>query len=55
MFKRYACPDSVGWLGCFVHNGRVTAFVGLDRRVVFVRDIKGWDMDFEDWSTDGDE
>lgn len=45
MFKRYACPDDTGWLGYFIHEGRVTAFVGLDRRVVFVWEIRGWDND----------
>lgn len=45
MFKRYSCPDDVGWLGCFVDAaGVVTAFVGLDRRVVFVHEIKGWEV-----------
>lgn len=41
MFKRYACPDAVGWLGWFEsYDGEVIAFVGLDRRVLFVREIK---------------
>jgi len=41
MFVRYRCPDVVGWLGYFVDaEGVVTAFVGLDRRVLFVREIK---------------
>jgi len=43
MFKRYSCPDDVGWLGWFEdQDGIVTAFVGLDKRVFFVSDIKGW-------------
>ncbi len=41
MFKRYSCPDAVGWLGVFVDaNGRTIAFVGLDRRVFFVQEFK---------------
>lgn len=41
MFKRYSCPDAVGWLGYFVDaNGNTTAFVGLDRRVLFMYEIK---------------
>ncbi len=40
MFVRYECPDNVGWLGYFVYLGEVTAFVGLDRKVLFVREIK---------------
>lgn len=38
MFKRYACPDGVGWLGYFVDaEGIPTAFVGLDLKVFFVK------------------
>lgn len=41
MFKRYSCPDAVGWLGWFEDGeGNTTAFVGLDRRVFFVYGIK---------------
>ncbi len=41
MFRRYRCPDGVGWLGWFEDaHGNVTAFVGLDRRVFFVHEIK---------------
>ncbi len=41
MFKRYAIPDDVGWLGVFTtFDGEVLAFVGLDRRVVFMHEIK---------------
>ncbi len=40
MFKRYRCPDDVGWLGVFVDaNDRAIAFVGLDRRVFFVKEF----------------
>ncbi len=38
MFVRYACPDDVGWLGWFEDSeGNPIAFVGLDRKVFFVR------------------
>ncbi len=41
MFVRYKKPDDVGWLGYFTtFDGEVIAFVGLDRRVLFVREIK---------------
>ena len=42
MFVRYECPDNVGWLGYFVDflTGEITAFVGLDRKVLFVHEIK---------------
>lgn len=41
MFVRYTYPDDVGWLGWFEDaNGDVTAFVGLDRKVLFVSEIK---------------
>jgi len=41
MFIRYDCPDGVGWLGYFVDaDGRPTAFVGLDRKVFFVREFR---------------
>lgn len=37
MFKRYKCPDGVGWLGYFVDEyDNVTAFVGLDKKVFFI-------------------
>jgi hypothetical protein len=42
MFKRYACPDGVGWLGWFEDaKGNVTAWVGLDRKVVLKSEISG--------------
>ncbi len=41
MFVRYKIPDAVGWLGYFKDSdGKVTAFVGLDRKVLFVYEIK---------------
>ncbi len=43
MFQRYLNPDDVGWLGWFEDAGEVEAFVTLDRRVMFVHEIKGWD------------
>jgi len=37
MFKMYSDPSKVGWLGWFENdNGKVTAFVGLDRKVHFM-------------------
>ena len=43
MFRRYAIPDDVGWLGWFEDDGKTEAFVGLDRRVLFVHEIRGCD------------
>ena len=40
MFRRYSIPDDVGWLGWFEDaNGNTTAFVGLDRRVLFIHEV----------------
>ena len=40
MFKRYKNPESVGWLGWFEDaEGKATAFVGLDRRVIFMHEL----------------
>ncbi|KKM98959.1 hypothetical protein LCGC14_1152620 [marine sediment metagenome] len=40
MFTRYRNPDDVGWLGWFEDaSGIVTAFVGLDRKVLFVCEV----------------
>lgn len=38
-FKRYACPDDVGWLGCLVVLGEVIAFVDLGRRIYWVEQL----------------
>lgn len=40
-FRRYACPDDVGWLGCLIVLGEPIAFIDLGRRVHWVHDIKG--------------
>lgn len=41
MFRRYECPDGVGWLGWFENaEGETIAFVGLDRRVYFVSEFR---------------
>ena len=41
MFRRYHRPDDVGWLGWFEDaGGAVIAFVGLDRRVLFLRELR---------------
>lgn len=35
-YKMYSNPQAVGWLGwCEDGDGKATAFVGLDRKVVF--------------------
>jgi len=40
MFKRYKCPDDVGWLGWFEDTyGNCIAFVGLDRKILFIKEI----------------
>lgn len=40
MFRRYNNPDDVGYLGWFEDaSGNTTAFVGLDRKVLFVHEI----------------
>lgn len=33
MFHAYTHPKSVGWLGWFESNGKVTAFIDLERRL----------------------
>ncbi len=41
MFKRYQCSDGVEWLGWFEDfNSNCIAFVGLDRKILFIREIK---------------
>lgn len=41
MFNKYSNPQATGWLGWFEDNdGNATAFVSLDRRVVFMDDLK---------------
>jgi len=41
MFHWYSCPDDVGWLGWFEDaDGSVTAFVGLDRKVLFRHEVE---------------
>jgi len=41
MFRRYAIPDDVSWLGWFEDaEGNTTAFVGLDRKVLFIHEVK---------------
>jgi hypothetical protein len=40
MFKEYRNPEATGWLGWFEDNdGNATAFVGLDKHVVFMSDL----------------
>ena len=40
MFTLYSNPAATGWLGWFEDsNGKTTAFVGLDRRVVFMSEL----------------
>ena len=40
MFKMYANPKETGWLGWFEGaDGQATAFVGLDRKVVFMHEL----------------
>ena len=40
MFKMYSNPGSVGWLGWFEGaDGKATAYVGLDRKVIFVHEL----------------
>ena len=39
MFKMYSNPKATGWLGWFEIAGKATAFVGLDRRVVFMWEL----------------
>ncbi len=41
MFKMYSNPKATGWLGWFEDGGgNCTAFVGLDRKVVFMGDLE---------------
>ena len=41
MFRRYAIPDDVGWLGWFEDcDGTLIAMVGLDRKVLFAHEIR---------------
>lgn len=39
-FKRYSCPDAVGWLGWLEVCGETIAFVDLGRRIFFVDELK---------------
>lgn len=40
MFKMYSNPKATQWLGWFEDaDGNVTAFVGLDRKIVFMADL----------------
>jgi hypothetical protein len=40
MFKEYSNPEATGWLGWFEDSdGNTTAFVGLDKYVVFMSDL----------------
>lgn len=40
MFRKYSNPEAVGWLGWFEDgDGKATAFVGLDRHVVFASEL----------------
>ncbi len=40
MFHRYGNPEATGWLGWFEDgDGNTTAFVGLDRKVVFMDEL----------------
>ena len=41
MFHKYSNPEATGWLGWFEDaDGVATAYVGLDRKVLFV-----WELD----------
>ena len=41
MFQMYSNPSATGWLGWFENaDGNATAFVGLDRRVVFMWELE---------------
>ncbi len=40
MFKMYSNPKATGWLGWFENaEGTATAFVGLDRKVIFMSEL----------------
>ena len=40
MFCHYRHPEATGWLGWFEDgNGNATAFVGIDRKVVFMYEL----------------
>lgn len=41
MFRMYHNPKATGWLGWFEDaNGQCTAFVGLDRRIIFMHELE---------------
>ena len=41
MFKMYSNPAAAKWLGWFEDaEGNCTAFVGLDRKVVFMNELE---------------
>lgn len=41
MFKMYSNPQATGWLGWFEDaKGKATAYVGLDRKVLFVHELR---------------
>jgi hypothetical protein len=39
-FRRYACPDDVGWLGTIIVLGEPIAFVDLGRRIFWISELK---------------
>jgi len=40
MFRFYSNPEATGWLGWFEDaKGNATAYVGLDRKVVFASEL----------------
>jgi len=40
MFKMYSNPKATGWLGWFEDaNGQATAYVDLERRVLFAHEL----------------
>lgn len=40
MFRMYSNPSATGWLGWFEDaSGKATAFVRLDRKVVFMNEL----------------
>ena len=42
MFRMYSNPEATGWLGWFEDaDGKATAYVALDRKVVFVTELDG--------------
>ena len=41
MFHMYSNPKATGWLGWFEDGeGNATAFVGLDRKVLFMHEVR---------------